>query len=156
MKHQINKHKWNRKGQFLARDWVIALILFTGGISLMVLMVTGLATEYDNEDIVDEAIVENYGFLDETTGLATSAFDATTEKEGLSFIGSFDILFSSAFTVITLVFGSISLAGGAMAQFAIDFGIPSAVSNVIFPMFLAILTVILVFVIISTTTRRDF
>lgn len=156
MTEQMKLPKMNKRGQFLARDWVISLIIFTGFISLTVLFVTGLATEYDNTDIVDESIVENYGFLDNTTSIASQAFDATNEREGLSFLGSFDILFSSAFTVISLVFGSISLAGSAMAQFAIDFGIPSQVANVLFPMFLSIITVILVFVIISTTTRRDF
>lgn len=149
------KIKMNKKAQFLARDWIMALLLFSGIIALGVLMVTDLASEYDNTDIVDQSIVDNYGNLTQSTDIVSSAFSATNEKQGLSFLGTFDILFSSAFTVISLVFNSISIIGGVMSQFVQDFGVPTAVANIIFPMFLSIITVILIFVVISTTTRRD-
>lgn len=145
-----------KKSQWLARDWIIALILFSGVIALMVLMVAGQAQEYNNNAIINPAIQENYAKLDATTQIAQDSFDATNNKEGLSFFGAFDTLFTSAFTVISLVFNSIGMAGTTMSNFATDFGVPSQVAGVVFPMFMAIIIVIIVFVILSTTTRRDF
>lgn len=148
--------KMNKKGQFLARDWVMSIILFAGIIALAVLSVSSLAVEYNNEDIINEDIEDNYAKVSETTALATAAFDAANEKEGLSFAGSVDVLFTSAFTVIALVFNSIGIATGQMLSFGEDFGIPTAVSAIFFGVITAILMVILVFVIISTTTQRRF
>lgn len=146
----------NKKGQFLARDWVIALILFSSVMALMVIIVAGQADTYNNNAIINPKIQENYAKIDQTTEIAKSSFDATNEKTGLSFFGAFDTLFTSAFTVISLVFNSVGIAGSTMSSFAEDFGVPSQVAGVVFPMFLAIVMVIIVFVILSTTTRRDF
>lgn len=146
----------NKKAQFLARDYVIAIILFSGVMALMVLMIAGTADTYNNNAIIDPNIEENYADLSETTAIASSAFDATSENEGLTFFGAFDTIFNSAFTVISLIFSSVGIAGSAMSNIALDLGIPTAVANIFFPMMLAILMVIIVFVILSTTTRRDF
>lgn len=148
--------KMNKRAQFLARDWVISLILFSGIIGLLVLMITSMATDYDNTSIVNSAIQENYANLEETTSIASQAFDAAQEKGGLSLIGTFDVLFSAAFTVFALIFNSVGLSTGYMTQFTEDFNVPTSIAGIFFGMIIAILMVILVFVIISTTTRRDF
>lgn len=144
----------NKKG-FLARDYVIALILFSGVIALAFIMVSSQASDYGNTDIIDEELQENYDNLEQTTEIASEAFEATGEKEGLTFAGSFDILFSSAFTVIALVFNSVGIVTNYFLSIGQDFGIPTRVSQVLFGTLIAVLMTILVFVIISTTTRRD-
>lgn len=149
------KQRWNRKG-FLARDWIMALILFTGVVALSTLMVAQQATDYDNLDIIDEDILEDFGNLQQTTSVAKEAFDVTNDKDALTITGSFSILFQSAFSVIALIFNSIAIATSQLASFGEFIGLPTAVSNLIFPIIISLITVVLVFVIISTTTRRDF
>lgn len=151
---KFKRKQWN-KNAFLARDWIISLIIFAGIVSLAVIMVASNATEYGNTGIIDESIKENFGNLQNSTSIATSAFDAANEKGGLSVASSFGLLFNSAFTVISLVFGSIGIAGAQLFALSEYLGVPTEVAQVLFPMFISILTVILVFLIISSTTRRD-
>jgi len=72
-----NRKKMNKGGQFLARDWLMSLIIFSGVVALATLMVTSIATEYDNPGIVDEDILEDFGNLQAATDIAGNAFDAT-------------------------------------------------------------------------------
>ena len=146
----------NKKGQFLARDWVISIILFSGLVALIVLAIASMSDQYDNPDIVNNDIAANYGNITETTQIAQSAFDAANEKEGLTFVGSIDVMFGAAFTVIALTFNSVGLATGYLTSFASDFKIPSSVAVIVVGILISILMVILVFVILSTTTQRDF
>lgn len=153
----IEKQKlMNRKGQFLARDWVIALILFSGVVSLFVLMVAAGADTYSAPGIINDDIQEDFGNLQETTDIAGTAFEAASEKGGLSVGTSFGLLFNSAFTVISLVFNSVGIATTWLASFGELLGIPTTISSVLFALLISVVMIILVFVIISTTTRRDF
>lgn len=146
----------NKKGQFLARDWVVALVLFSGAMSLIVLMIASGADTYGNTDIINSEIQSDFGNLSQTTDIASSAFAAASEKGGLSVATSFGLVFSAAFTVISLVFNSVGIATLWLASFGELLGIPSEVSTVIFSILISVVMIVLVFVIISTTTRRDF
>lgn len=155
MTEQKQITNWNRKGQFLARDWLMALVLFTGIIALATLMVTSTATEYENTGIIDEEILEDFGNLQDTTDIAGAAFDATNKQGALTITGSFSILFQSAFTVISLIFNSMAIATSQLTSFGDFLGVPKVVTNIIFPLIISLLTIALVFIIISTTTRRE-
>ena len=146
----------NRKGQFLARDWIISLILFSGVVSLIVLMIAAGADTYNTPGIVNEEIQNDFGNLQNTTDIAAAAFEASSEKGALSVGTSFGLLFNAGFTVISLVFNSVGLATAWLGSFGELLGIPTEVSAVLFSILISIVMVILVFVIISTTTRRDF
>ena len=150
-----NKLKINRKGQFLPRDWLIALILFSGVIALGTVMVASQASDYGNLDIIDSSISQNFGDLQEATDIASLAFDATNRKGALTITGSFSILFQSAFTIIALIFNSVAIATGQLSSFGEFVGMPTAVSQILFPILISVLMVVLVFAIISTTTRRE-
>lgn len=146
----------NKSGQFLPRDWVISLVLFSGLMSLLILMVASQSFDYGNPGIVDENIQSNFGNLSEATSIGSNAFDAASEKGGLSFTGSFDVLFDSAFTIISLVFGSIGIVAQQLSDFGEYAGVPTVVAQILFPLLISIATIILVFAIISTTSRKDF
>lgn len=145
----------DKRGAFLAQDWVISLIIFSGFIGLIMLFVTSTAVQYDNTTIIDATIDAKYNQLTNSTNIASQAFQKVSEKGGLTLVGAFDVLFASAFSIISLVLGSLGLATSFTANFAVDFGIPTQVANILFPMILSIITIIIVFVIVNSTTRRD-
>ena len=156
MTPQIKPSIWNRKkGQFLPRDWVMSLILFGGVVLLATLMVSSLAVEYDNTGIIDEDIAEDFGDLTASTNIAKAAFDATNKQGALTITGSFSILFQSAFTIISLIFGSLGIVSSQFTALGTFLGMPSEVSSVIFVILLSLAMVVLVFGIISTTQRRE-
>lgn len=146
----------NRNGQWLARDWVISLILFSGVVALFTLMVASSADTYNTPGIVNAQVAEDFGNIQDTTAIASSAFSTASDKGGLSVTNSFGLVFNAGFTVISLVFNSVSISTTWLASFGELLGIPTAVSSVLFSILISIVMVILVFVIISTTTRRDF
>src|SRR5690606_13984201 len=99
--------------------------------------------------------IQNYGKVNETTQRVSDALDAVSGKGGLSLVGSFQVLFASTLTVIQIVLGSIPLFSGMVTQFSTDLGVPSSIAGIIFPMFLAIVTIGIVFAIINSNTRKD-
>ena len=145
----------NKKG-FLTRDFVQAGILFTGIVALMVLMVGGIADEYDNTDIVSEEFSTNYDQLTSVTDNIETIRKTTTSGSGLSFRGLFDVAFGAAFTAIQLVFSTLTLFGSVMSNFAQDFGVPKAVADILFIIGFSIITVVLIFVWLSSISRGKF
>lgn len=144
----------NKKG-FIARDFVLGMLLFSGIIALLVIGLNGFANDYGNNNIVDEEFSDNFDRFNNETANAQELFDAATSDEGLSLIGTFDVLFSSTFTIISLVFGGVSSVGNQIAGFGEYFGIPTSVSQTFFTILLAGLTILIVFIIISSVSRRD-
>lgn len=143
------------KKAFLARDWVVAAILFGGIIALMVLQVGDLVNTYDAENIVSEEFSSRFNNFENNTQVAASMWNKTTGEGGLSTIGTFDILFKSTFSVISLVFTSVTMAGVQIFGFTEYFGIPAEVGFLFGSILLSILSVIIVFIVISSVSRRD-
>lgn len=143
-----------KKG-FSTQNFLIGLILFTSLIVLWTLMVADLATTYDNPDIIDENIRTTYGKVNESTQRVSDSLSAVSGKGGLSLVGTFQVLFASTLTVIQIVIGALPLMSGFVNSFSVDFGVPTEVAGIIFPMFLAIITIGIVFAIINSNTRKD-
>lgn len=142
----------NKKG-FLARTWVTAFITGIAIFSLGYFMVFGLATEYDNIDVIDENFQSTYNKYSELEGDVHSMFGEASSKEGLSVVGTFTTLFSATFTIIQLIFASLLMPGAMLKQFALDVGAPSVIANIIFTLPLIIITVIIVLVVISSISK---
>lgn len=151
MKSIIN----NNKGQFLARDWVMAIILFSGIIVLFSIGVGSMASYYDNDDVVDDNFRSSFSRFENNTETASQMFTQASGSEGLTVVGTFDVLFKSTFSIISLVFSSVSSFGSQMFSFVEYFGIPSQVGFVFFTIMGALLTVAIVFIVISSVNRRD-
>lgn len=145
----------NKKG-FAAQDWIISSILFTSVIVFMVIAITSVQTNYpDSPDIVDESFETTYNKLDSQLSSVTTLRNEVTSEQGLTFVGTFDVLFGSFFTMISLIFGSLDLFGGVYANITTDFPfVDSIVINNLFIIGLAIITVILVFRIINAVGRN--
>ncbi len=142
----------NKKGM-LARDWIIAILIMTSLCGLYFVAISGIADEYDNTAIVDETFDTKYNKLTNATTDVSDIFEAASKKEGLAVATTFEVIFSSTFSIIQIVFGSFAVVSSITASFAEDFGIPDVVANLIFPMALAIITTIIVFVVISSVSR---
>ena len=131
----------NRKGEFLARNYIISIILF-GMVSLIgyliVADISGENTGYNIPNMTDQNFRNNYDTLSTTTIYQMQ--NATQSSEGLSTISTFTEVFKASFSVISLIFAQ-------------DFGVPSVIANIVFPSLLVIIIALLVFIIISSVSQ---
>ena len=142
----------NKKG-FLTRDFVTAGIFLMGIIGLMVLMVQGIAVNYNNPDLVDESFQEKYDLLGNFTEPVRILLDETTSGGGLSFKGAFDVAFGAAFVAINLIFGTLTLFSNVFQNVLLDFGVPLAVGNIMFIVGFVTVAVALIFTWLSSISR---
>jgi len=146
----------NKKGEMLARDWIMVLILFGVVTAIGYLIVADMAdssTGYNVSNMTDESFQDNYDTLTETTSTTYKMQNATTSEQGMSVVSTYTMAFTSVFSIIALIFGSLGMASDTMTNFAVDFGVPSSLSNIIFPAILILIMVILIFVVISSVSR---
>ena len=141
---QINKKGWT------ALDFVVALLIFTGGISLFVIMIGSVANDYDNTDIIDPAFSEQFDKFDGATSTTGEMFDALNSEEGLGFFGATELFFNAGFTVINLIFQSVTTASALLFTFPTYFGIPTTASVIMMTLIFTILTAYIVFIIINS------
>lgn len=144
-----------QKKGFLARDWVIATVLFAGIIGLFSISLLSIANNYGRSDIIDPNFNSNYNKLTELTNNKNKMFDSVRSGQGLTLQGTFDIAFGSTFTVIQLVFGSIITYETVAASFVTDFApiFDAGVLVIMFNIGITIITVTLVFVWLSSISR---
>lgn len=146
----------NKKGEFLARDFMISLILFGAVILLCYLVIGDMAhssTGYDIPNMTDENFEDRYDTLTEASTTIYQMENASTSEEGMSTVSTYTTFFKATFSIISLIFGSLSMVRSTFTNFATDFGVPSAVANIGFSAILVIIVVVLVFVIISSVSR---
>jgi hypothetical protein len=141
--------KQNTRG-WVARDFIIAMLLFSGSIALFVIMVGSLANDYDNPNVISSDFSTKFDRFSEDNSRIEEMWNATTSEGGLSLIGTADLLFFSTFRVISLVFSSVVASGQQLASFGSFFGLPSEVSSIFALLIFGILTVSIIFIIISS------
>jgi len=139
----------NKKG-WVARDFIIAMLIFSGVLALFVVMIGSIANDYDNTDVIDAEFSKQFDKFSEDTDRAGEMWTAATSEGGLSLVGTADLLFFSTFKVISLVFTSVVSAGEQLAGFGEFFGIPTEISSIFMVLIFTILTVMIVFIIISS------
>ncbi len=142
----------NKKG-YLTRDFVIAGIFLMGVIALMILMVQGVADNYNRGDLVDEGFSEKYDQLENITGDVTIMLDRTRSGEGLSFLGTFNIAFRAAFTAIQLVFGILGLLGSVLGNLIVDFKLEEKPVAILLIVVTSAVAVRLIYVWLSSISR---
>lgn len=144
----------NKQG-WVARDFIVAMLLFSGGIALFVLMVGSLANDYDNPNVIDSGFADKFDRFSEDTARAGEMWNATTSEGGLSLVGTADLIFFSTFRVISLVFSSVVAAGSQIASFGGYFGIPSEVTAIFGVLIFGVLTVLIIFIVISSVRGSE-
>ncbi len=141
------------KKPFLTRDFIIAGLLFSGLIALWVLAIAGIQSEYDSTLLTNEKFASQYDRLTEQTAKVETARSAASAGGGLSFVGTFDVAFQSVFTVFQMIFSTLDLFGDMTGSFAEDFGLDPTVTKIGFRYVLGILTVLIVWNIVSSISR---
>lgn len=144
----------NDKRGWSARDWVVTVIIFSALIALGFLLVTDMATTYNNPDIIDPEFSENYDKLNENTQDIDEMYEAATSEEGLKVVGTLTLLFKSFTTIASIIITSPLIVAGQVASFGQDFGIPRQVTFILFTVLLSLITAILVLIIIASITQR--
>ena len=152
----IKNNMINNKKGMLARDWIIMLVIFgvvTGLGFVFVADMAGTATGYNVSGMVDEDFQSNYDTLSNTSTDIYKMQNATASGEGMSVISTYTEVFKATFSIISIIFGSLGMVNTMLAQFAMDFGVPTAVANIMFPAILVMIIATLVFVIISAISK---
>lgn len=143
----------SKKG-FLLRDVIVAAIFGIGIISLFVLVIGGMAQNYNRSDLVNTQFAANYDNLNRLTGETEDQRNAVTNSSaGTSLVGT-GVSFNSFFTIVTLVWTSVDIFGQNAASVISDYTFLSpAVIKVLFTILLAGLVTTVVWIIISSVTR---
>ncbi len=145
----------NKRG-FAARDFIVATLIFSGLLALYVIMVGSIANDYDNTNVIDPEFSEKFDTFSADTERAGEMLDSLQDEGGLSLVGTADLLFFGTFRVISLILESLRAAGSMLVSFPAYFGVPTAITAVFGVLLFTILTVLLVFIIISSVrSGRD-
>lgn len=152
MENKINK---TQKKAWILRDFVIAGLLFSAIIALFVIAIAGVEQEYPGSNLTSESFSTNYDKLTDIADNVEIGRNISSSGSGFSFLGTFDVVFQSTFTVIQLVFNTLGLfTDGLFQNMAEDFPIlDSTVVRIFFIAGLAIITAWLVFVVVSSISR---
>lgn len=137
------------------REYIFGIVLFSAVIALFYLAVGDLATNYDRQDLMDDSFTANYDKLTENQAMAEDMLNASSSSSGLSIIGTAEILISSTFSIINLVFGSLTTFGGQITHIGSDLGIPSPVQKIIFGVFLTLITISIILIIINAVNKTE-
>jgi hypothetical protein len=146
--------KLNKKGDWYARDWLVALILFSVVIALFSLVYASSANTYGRSDIVDPNFNEKYDrFVNDTNRVSTS-LTATSGGGGFVAIGTAEAIFQSTFTLLQLVLSSLGTFNSQIANIGNDIGVPSVISNYILSALIGCTAIIIIFIIATSVSRN--
>ena len=152
---KINKTINKKKGEFLPRKWVVAFLIFFGIFAILAVSSGNVLERYDKTDYIDNEFRNNYDKFDNMSedyrGLFT---DMTEEKKGaLTLVFGDSGIFKGFISLIKFIWNSISLLDDVTVQFMEDFGVPESIANIFFTLLSAIVVVLLIFSIMSSTNR---
>jgi ABC-type antimicrobial peptide transport system permease subunit len=148
-----NLFKKNRRGEILARDYIIVLVLFGAVCLLLSLVVQDFSTNYNVPNMTDSNFQKNYDTFSSSTQTIYQMQNASTSSEGMSTVSTYLYTFKSTFSIISLLFGSLGLINSVLVNFVTDFGVPSAIANIIVPAIYVIFVALLIFIIVGSVNR---
>lgn len=142
----------DKKG-ILIRDYLIAVILFSGIILLMGYAATEWINDYGAGDIIDPSY-DSYSKFNERVGDTEQAFsDINPTGEGFKFISASQGILNAFSSITKLVLEGLSDVRSQLIKFGEDYGIPDSVGNVLIDLVFWSLVVIIVFLILSYVGR---
>jgi hypothetical protein len=144
----INKHGW------LLRDFVIVGIVFGILISLYISAVGSIAQNYPASDIVNPSFSAHYNNIQSSLGRLDNSLKAVQGKGGLNPIGTFNVIFNSAYTVISLIFNGIFMYTDIGKNMVSDFPfLDGPTLTGFFLGIVAIITAVIMFIWLSSIMR---
>jgi hypothetical protein len=155
----VNARLKKDKRGFLMRTWVISSILFVTLFSLFYVGFSDMANEYDSNDLVDSNYNTNYNKYDElieSDGESYSdIFESMTDGSGFDILDTIVGLPKVFLKTTKLALSSVGIMSGVADDFSQDFGIPEEVSNIIWGSIIVIISIMLIFAIISSVSRSN-
>jgi hypothetical protein len=141
----------NKKG-FTSTGFYIGMLLLSGVIIFGVISSQSLASEYNNEDILDENFEEKYSRLTEYSEVINQSLQSAKEETGL--VNVVQTIFKSSFAFIEFLLSSLGILSDPAASFTEDFNIPTQVAGAFFTILLGAITIVIVVRVISALTQR--
>ena len=137
------------KKAFSTMDFVLAMLIFSGVIALLVVALGSMANDYGNTNVVSSEFASKFDNSGNNTIMKDDMWDAVRGDKGLTLVGTVEVLFFSTFRVISLVLSSIGEAGNQLFGIGEFFSIPSVVTGIFFVLIFSLLTVVIIFKILS-------
>lgn len=139
------------KKAFTMSNYLIGLIVFSAIIGLGFLAVSSIGTSYQRTNIIDQSFLNNYDKFNNNTATINQMLNETSGKKGI--IGTVEIFFDSTFTVISLIFSSLSSVREQVGFIGSDFGIPTAVSSIVLVLIIMVIVVLIIMTIINAVNK---
>lgn len=137
------------------KEYIFGLILFSAMIGLFYLAVGDMATNYNRGDLVDSSFSANYDKLTENEQLGEDMLNASSSSTGLNIIGTAEILISSTFSIISLIFGSLGTFSAQIGHIGNDIGVPTEVQKILGGVFLTLITISIVLIIVNAVNKTE-
>jgi len=139
---------------FLVRDWVSAFIVFVAISSLCFAAIYGIGNKYDKQDVIDSDFNSTYNKMSEMKQNTEDIRTAVVNKSGLSLVTGVGTTFiKGTSTVVQIVVDSLTLPGRMMKKVADLSGAPDIVGDIFFALPLLLMTIIVIFLVISALNR---
>lgn len=139
------------KRGWVAKDFIVGMLVFVLITSLMYLMTADLSSNYDNQNVINTSFSSHYGQVATLDNKVSKMWNASTGPKSLTPVGTVLPMLQMVFTVIPIIFDSMGIVSNVFVNFGNDFGVPSQISGLVFPLLLMILSVIIIFVVINAT-----
>ena len=145
---------FKQKKGFLLRDFVAVSIIFGLIIAMYIIMTGAIANNYNNQDIVSPSFAAHYSQLSTNLNNLNTAYSNVKGTNGLNLIGTFNVVFNSVFTVIAMVWDSITIYSSMAMNISGDFSFLDQSTSLLFLSgLIALIVVYLMFVWLSSVSR---
>lgn len=135
------------------RYWVVSIILFSGVFAMMTLAFHDAAAGYNTGNITNPDIEARYNQLESQEEIVAGLKETVGGDEGLNLLNTLGTVFTGTIGVLNAVLSSIVFIPTVFASFALDFGIPTIVSNMFFVVASLVITVLIIFAILNAIRR---
>jgi len=150
--------KMDKKG-FLVRTWVVSAVLFVTVFALFYIVANDFANEYDSSSIIDSSYNESYNkynsIIEQDGESYSEIFQDMSDGEGFDIIDTVVGLPKAFLKTIKLSLSSVGVMSGVADDFSEDFGMPEEVSNILWGSIMVLVSLILIFAIISSASRSN-
>lgn len=145
--------KMNKKAEFSTTGYLVGVMIFSAVIALAYLMVGDLATNYGASNVIDSDFESKYNKFEENTDNFNDIRGILDSNESVSFIDVGEVFFKGTLSLLTFTKDSFGIFNSQIMNIGEDFGVPSAVTGIIFVLFLAALIVAITILFINVIMK---
>ena len=141
---------FKQKKGWLPRDFVVVGIIFGLTVAMYIIMVSAVANNYNNQEIINADFANHYSVLNQNLNKLDTSYSAVTATGGLNLVGTFN----AVFTVIAMVFSGVGIYTNMAASAASDFlFLDKSTVLIFFQSVIAMMVAYLIFTWVSSVSR---